>query len=93
MYTRFCSFFKGTSLSIYLGGRYGTNFGRIDAIYTSNYTIGTICDDLWGVSAAQVACRQMGLSTYVVSEFSWLQFLNFIKYLNCVFLTRYDGVI
>ena len=53
---------------IRLRGGTSANEGRVEIC--DNHAWGTVCDDLWGVPDANVACRQLGFSGFSMFETS-----------------------
>ena len=51
-----------TNGDLRLRGGTTTREGRVEICYERQW--GTVCDDSWGATDAQVACRQLGLSSY-----------------------------
>ena len=55
------SFLACRNRDIRLLGSYAHYQGRVEVCVNSAWK--TVCDDLWGVSDAQVVCRQLGYSS------------------------------
>ena len=62
-----------TNGDLRLSGGITSQQGRVEMCYERQW--GTVCDDYWGTNDAQVACRQLGFSSfgtsYVITEYKF----------------------
>ena len=68
----FCLFFciqdhlKGVLRLVSSSGSTGGSSGRLEIYH--NFQWGTVCDDLFDITAANVACRQLGFISAITFE-------------------------